>query len=341
MPPLSLSQAQSADNGLILKLRCPSCGKGNCSSEESYRCPSCSFAVALREGFPSLTGEDDFYEHQCTNTLKLPLVDRIGLPWRYLVYLDFLFKERHRRNRFFRRVTQRLPKKQSVLDIGCGGGMEIWRNLGQVVGLSNSITGLAKAREVYSACVHSDLNEGLPFPDSSFDYIIASDIVGHFDEAGRDRLLSEIKRCLKPGGRFIAVIETIGKWFDHYQKRFPGIGPAYIEAGIKRAGHIGLEAPRLALKRLEQAGFACEHLEILGAYPGYVEGFFTPEFGHFPPPTRSKVVAKAVARVVRHNAIATRITDNIFGMINSVALKIRGVDWADGLMVVCRVNDAS
>lgn len=328
-------------SGLEITLQCPSCG-GWCAAAREYACDRCGTKLAVSEGdIPSLTGHDDFYEHQCTETLRLPLVDRIGWPWRGAAYLDFLCNERHRRNRFFRRVVERLPRRDLVLDVGCGGGMAVWRQLGRVVGLSNSLTGLRKARQVYDGCVHADLNHALPFPEASFDYVVASDIVGHFDDAGRDRLLQDIRRCLRPGGRFIAVIETIGRWLEAYERRYPGISADYIAAGVRRAGHIGLEAPRQALARLARQGFVCEQLELLGAYPGYVEGFFTPEFERFPAPTRWHALAKTISRVVRRNGVAMRVTDNIFGVINTVNLRRLGVDWADGLMVVCRVAGAA
>jgi SAM-dependent methyltransferase len=286
----------------------------------------------VHDGIPSLVVSSELYENQCTNTLELPLIERQRGPLKYLVYLDFLCSERHRRNRFFRRVANRLPRRESVLDIGCGGGMKIWTHLGAVVGLSNSLTGLRQASLTYSGCVHADLYQGLPFPDGSFDYIVACDVIGHFEESVRDMLLAEIHRCLKPGGRFIGVIETIGKLFDVN----PELGSAYIDAGIKRAGHIGLEQSTRALQRLAEHDLACDRLELLGPYPGTVEGFFTQYFEELPARTRLLGLAKLVARVVRHNRIATRLTDNVFGVINSAALWYLGVEWAEGIMVSCQ-----
>ena len=332
------TESKETASGFEVIVRCPQCERGVCRAGDSFQCDRCQQFVRMRGGFPSFcTGDDAFYEHQCTNSLKLPLIDRIGWPWRSLVYLDFLCNERHRRNRFFRRAVKRVPGRGTVLDIGCGGGMEIWKQLGCVVGLSNSLTGLTQARRIYDGCVHADLNRGLPFPDGSFDVIAAIGVVGHFDEEGRNRLLREIHRCLAPGGRFIGVIETIGQWFEQYQRRYPGIGPAYIDAGIRRAGHIGLEPPRQALQRLAAVGFDCEQLELLGAYPSYVDGSFTTsDFESFPPPTRWHAVAKSISRVARHSWITTRLMDNVFGVINSINLRRLGTDWADGLMVVCR-----
>ncbi len=316
----------------VFRLRCPNCRQGACISDADYVCDRCDFRVVVHDGIPSLAAPNELYENQCTNTLELPLIDRPCGPLKYLVYLDFLCNERHRRNRFFRHVVNRLPRRESVLDIGCGGGMKIWTRLGAVVGLSNSLTGLRQASLTYSGCVHADLHQGIPFPDESFDYIVACDVVGHFEESVRDMLLAEIHRCLKPGGRFIGVIETIGKLYDVN----PELGSAYIDAGIKRAGHIGLEQSTRALQRLAEHDLVCDRLELLGPYPGSVEGFFTQYFEELPARTRLLGLAKLVARVVRHNRIAARLTDSVFGVINSAALWYLGVEWAEGIMVSCQ-----
>ena len=132
--------AAAATSNLELRLLCPSCG-GVCSSRSGFRCDQCDHTVGGREGFRSFTSSSEFYEHQCTNTLKLPLVDRVYFALKPFAYVDFLCHERHRRNRFFRRAVGRLPRKAAVLDVGCGGGMETWCRLGKVVGLSNSLSG--------------------------------------------------------------------------------------------------------------------------------------------------------------------------------------------------------
>jgi SAM-dependent methyltransferase len=321
-----------------LTLLCPACKRGACRAAAGFVCDRCGHAVPVREGFPSLTEYNEFYEHQCTNSLRMPLIDRVPLPVKAIAYIDFLFNERHRRNRFFRRAIKRLPKRRTMLDIGCGGGMEIWRELGEVTGLSNSFTGLKQASTIYSSCVHADLSEGLPFPSESFDYIAALDIVGHFDEAGRNKLLSEIRRCLTPEGRFIAVIEGLGSWFDTYTRGNPKLREAYIEAGIKRAGHIGLESPDRIRQRLRENGLTIEFEEPFGAHPGAVDGYFTPFFQDFPPRSPLDAAAKAISRVVRHSRLAARVTDNVFGAINTLSLRTSS-KWHDAVMAVCKRSD--
>lgn len=52
--------------------------------------------------------------------------------------------------------------------------------------------------------VTHDLNEPLPFPDHSFDCIVASDVLEHM--AHPDRLCMEVKRVLVPGGRMVGSV---------------------------------------------------------------------------------------------------------------------------------------
>lgn len=66
----------AATSDFKLRLLCQSCW-GICSSRSGFRCDGCDHTVAAREGSPSFTSSSEFYEHQCTNTLKLPLVDRV------------------------------------------------------------------------------------------------------------------------------------------------------------------------------------------------------------------------------------------------------------------------
>ena len=134
-----------------LALLCPACMVGVARAPSAFACDRCGHAIPVREGFPSLTDYNDFYEHQCTNSLRMPLIDRVPVPLKAIAYVDFALNERHRRNRFFPRAIERLPKRQAMLDIGCGGGMEIWCELGDVTGLSNSFTGLKQASTILSS----------------------------------------------------------------------------------------------------------------------------------------------------------------------------------------------
>ncbi len=47
----------------------------------------------------------------------------------------------------------------------------------------------------------------IPFSDNFFDYVVSLDVLGHVEKPDKDRLLKEIKRVLKPGGKTLHGIE--------------------------------------------------------------------------------------------------------------------------------------
>jgi len=120
----------------------------------------------------------------------------------------------------------RLPvgRGDSVLDLGCGGGRHAFEVLrrgatviavdhaaDEVSGVVRMMGAMAAAGEVpegaSGSAVRADLL-ALPFPDASFDVVIASEVLEHIPD---DRTaMAEISRVLKPGGR-LAV--TVPRWW--------------------------------------------------------------------------------------------------------------------------------
>jgi SAM-dependent methyltransferase len=110
-----------------------------------------------------------------------------------------------------------------VLDVGCGQGrhtFEAYRRGADVVSLDLAAEDLGVTRQWCAAiaaageapagatttAVRADLRS-LPFPDGSFDRVIASEVLEHIVD---DRAaLAEIARVLKPGG---AVAVTVPRW---------------------------------------------------------------------------------------------------------------------------------
>jgi ubiquinone/menaquinone biosynthesis C-methylase UbiE len=106
----------------------------------------------------------------------------------------------------------RLDKGHQVLDVGCGVGqpaMRIAQRTGaHVTGIAISQDQIARATELAEAAGltdkvefrHADAME-LPFPDNSFDAAIAIESIFHMPD--RERVFSEIRRVLRPGGRLV------------------------------------------------------------------------------------------------------------------------------------------
>lgn len=108
----------------------------------------------------------------------------------------------------------------TLLDIGCGFGRHSYEalrrgavtvasdfSLPELVEVGSIVSAMADADELpigaTSASCNSDVTR-LPFPDCSFDHIVASEILEHVDDDGA--ALRELVRVLRPGGRFAATV---------------------------------------------------------------------------------------------------------------------------------------
>jgi ubiquinone/menaquinone biosynthesis C-methylase UbiE len=139
---------------------------------------------------------------------------------------------------------RRLNGGERVLDIGSGMGgflVAAARNGMAVVGLEPStdyctITRLRGARYDLSPSVVQGVGETLPFPDHSFDVVLAQDILEHVRDP--DLTLREMHRVLRPGG--VALVTVINRfaWRDpHYHLRGINWLPRRLgEAMVERIG---------------------------------------------------------------------------------------------------------
>ncbi len=106
-----------------------------------------------------------------------------------------------------------LKGDSSVLELGCGSGgyaLHVAEKVGcRLVGLDINASGIANANQLALARGLSsqarfeqcDLSNNLPFEDNAFDAVFSNDVLCHIP--GRARLLGEMFRILKPGGRML------------------------------------------------------------------------------------------------------------------------------------------
>lgn len=115
-----------------------------------------------------------------------------------------------------------------VLDAGCGDG-RLTRGLAtrgvQIVGTDYSDRALAFARafEPEVEFVAADL-ASLPFKDGGFTCIVMLDVLEHIRPELRDRVVSELARCLHPAGTFLLTVPTtnmqVGNThYEHFTER--------------------------------------------------------------------------------------------------------------------------
>jgi ubiquinone/menaquinone biosynthesis C-methylase UbiE len=104
---------------------------------------------------------------------------------------------------------------ERVLEIGCGTGSLLLlvkkaQPTADVVGLDPDPNALAIARrKARRAGVELSLDQGfadaLPYPDASFDRVLSSFMFHHLSRDVKEKTLREVRRVLKPGGRFHMV----------------------------------------------------------------------------------------------------------------------------------------
>ena len=160
-----------------------------------------------------------------------------------------------------------MDKGRRVLDVGCGGGRHAFASakLGAtvvaldadgdvLVGVEAMFAALRAAGEITDE--HSSVILGdaliLPFPEASFDVVIASEVLEHLVED--ERALEEIARVLEPGGSFALSVP----------RRFPervnwALSSSYHEVD---GGHVRIYRRDVLIERVCRAGF----LECGSAY---------------------------------------------------------------------------
>jgi len=129
------------------------------------------------------------------------------------------------RDRLLRAVPWRGHER--VLDVGCGRGLLLVgaaRHLtdGRATGVDRWVPGAVSGNRPEAALRNAELEgaadrvevrdgdaRGLPFADASFDVVVSNFVVHEMDSgAERERMLREMARVLKPGGR-VALVDFV------------------------------------------------------------------------------------------------------------------------------------
>jgi SAM-dependent methyltransferase len=110
----------------------------------------------------------------------------------------------------------RLHEGERVLEIGCGTGCDLLqfaKHGAQAVGVDITPEHLRLARERVGQLAEVREAEAtrLPFPDGSFDYVYSHGVLHHIENPRR--VVEEIFRVLKPGGRFNVQVYALWSLF--------------------------------------------------------------------------------------------------------------------------------
>jgi SAM-dependent methyltransferase len=137
------------------------------------------------------------------------------------------------RDQWLGKLITLLPTKSRVLDLGCGSGVPVARELARrghdVVGIDGSARQVSFARLNVSNAhfIHADMTR-VEIAPSSFDAVVAFYSIPHVPRAEHADLLLRVASWLKPGGVFLASLgadrsaDWRGSWlgvemfFSHY-----------------------------------------------------------------------------------------------------------------------------
>lgn len=214
-------------------------------------------------------------------------------------YFADLASRYRQRNRFARQrianVFSLLPelKGKRVLDLGCGMGtftVEAAQRGAVAVGLDMMPTALQAALRVAREERVSDARfilgdaAQLPAAAATFDVVLAADLTEHLDDRTLGRMLAEVRRVLKPGGRLVLYTPEASHIFEVLRER-----------GVMKQdpSHIGIRRARDLAALTRQAGFTPERVTYL---PSHLPGLKQLEraFGRWIPLLRRR--AGVVAR---------------------------------------------
>jgi SAM-dependent methyltransferase len=187
---------------------------------------------------------NDFYEgtYQST-TLFLPQSERARHVWPlWLVNSGYPWTVRHF-----------VPPDATVVELGCAGGVRYFGQRYRMVGCDLSFSSLRKV-EFYEGRVQANAAVCIPLPDNSVDAVVSSYFWEHILPEVKPRILSEIKRILRSGGKLIFLydVETKNPVIRHYKAKDQAL---YERLFIEGDGHFGYERPLDNLARFEKAGF--------------------------------------------------------------------------------------
>jgi SAM-dependent methyltransferase len=161
-------------------------------------------------------------------------------------YLD-RFEHSSVRKKWLRRLIESLPSSGRVLDLGCGAGVPVARELAAlghcVVGVDGSEEQIARARSKVpkATFIHADMCD-INLDAGSFDAIGAFYSITHVPSAEQGSLLAKISWWLKPGGALVASLGAgpEGDWTGEWMGTQMFFGHNSRASSFKYLGDAGL-----------------------------------------------------------------------------------------------------
>jgi len=230
-----------ADRAALAQVEDP-CGEGL-----GYRCPDCGRHYRSQGGVACFLAQGDaFYEEKYLGDAPvrwLPRQDRF--PWSLPLWLM--------KSGYVWAVRRHVAKGSTVLEIGCASGIRYLSNRYRMIGLDLSASSLARTANFYTASLQADLVAGIPLPDASVDAVISSFVWEHILAGQKPRVLAELRRVLRPGGKLIFLYDVDSR--HPLYRRLQAADPErFQQVLIDREGHAGWQNAKDNAGAFEAAG---------------------------------------------------------------------------------------
>ncbi len=190
---------------------------------------------------------------------------------------------------------------ERILDLGCGDGQlteRIAATGASVIGIDASPQMAAAAR---ARGVKADQGpaEKLPYPDHIFDAVFSNAVL-HWVR-GQDEMLSQVRRVLRPGGRFVAEMGGHGN-IAAIRVAFAAVFARHGFASLGERGNY-YPTPEAYSRRLERHGFTVKSILLFprptplndGGMTGWLNTFCRGALDALPETLRTTAVEETVA----------------------------------------------
>jgi len=147
---------------------------------------------------------------------------------------------------------------ERILDLGCGDGQLTQR----IAAAGALVTGIDASPEMAAAArsrgiaAEAGTAEELPYPDRTFDAVFSNAAL-HWMR-GQDEMMDQVRRVLRPGGRFVAEMGGHGN-IAAIRIAFAAVLTRHDFAGLGDRGNY-YPTPESYTRRLQHHGFSVERM---------------------------------------------------------------------------------
>ncbi|MBS1773717.1 MAG: methyltransferase domain-containing protein [Bacteroidetes bacterium] len=171
-----------------------------------------------------------------------------------------------------------LPAGAKVLDVGCGTGhfADFIAQKGfDVVGLEPAKNMISIARELFPKITFVEgISAKIPYPDNSFDYILAIEVFRYLDKADNEASFKEFHRVLKPGGKIL--VTQVSRNASDYYYQYYHLTNVFKRMFGKQLHYCYFTNTQEQTEMVKNAGF--KNINVFGRMHGYIRMFY--KFGN-------------------------------------------------------------